>query len=139
MPARIRFDIMVVDRSPLAHNLYQLLFAGQNRFRLCFADEFHSLNKRSPRFRPDVLLVNSNTIPKDSLGDYRFPCPTIMVVSKWRVDLKEVVGGQEKVTVIEKPFYPYDLLSMANRLTAQKLVKAKRRGKSGKTGKRARS
>lgn len=129
MPARIRFDILIVDQSPLAHNLYQLLFAGQNRFRISFADEFASLNKRSQRFRPDILLINSNAIAPQDLDEFRFPCQTILIASKGRVDLKELSDANHKVTLIEKPFYPYDLLSVANRLTAikkQKLSKAKK-------------
>lgn len=98
--------------------MYQLLFSAQSRFRVLGADEYQSLFKRSRRLRPDLLVVNSNAMDRNS--DTQFPCPTIAVISKDRLDLKEQLLGRKDVVVIEKPFYPYDLISVANRL----LVKA---------------
>ncbi len=129
MPARIRIDVLIVDRSTLAHNLYQLLFTGQNRFRISFADEFQSLTKRSHRFRPDILLVNSNAIERDTLNGFRFPCPTILIASKDRLDLQESTAEQKQVTLIDKPFYPYDLLSVVNRLAGQRIEKERKKVK----------
>ena len=131
MPPRILRDVMVVDRSALARNMYQLLFSAQSRFRVLAGEEYQSLFKRSRRLRPDLLVVNSNAMERHA--ETQFPCPTIAVVSKDRLDLKEQLLGRKDVVVIEKPFYPYDLISVANRL----LVKtATRKGK--KTGRRRR-
>jgi hypothetical protein len=118
MPPRILRDVLVVDRSALARNMYQLLFSAQSRFRVLFAEEYQSLFKRSRRLRPDLLVANSNAL--DRHADVQFPCPAIVVISKDRLDLKEHLSGRKDVVVIEKPFYPYDLISVANRL----LVKA---------------
>lgn len=117
---------MVVDRSALARNMYQLLFTSQIRFRVLFADEFKTLFKRSRRLRPDLLVVNSNTLERH--GDFAFPCPAIVVVSKDRQDLKEELLGKKDVVIIEKPFYPYDLITVANRLLIKKSKKRKIRG-----------
>lgn len=119
MPARIRFDVMVVDRSPLACNMYQILFSGQNRYRLLFAGEYKSLFKRSARLRPDLLLINSNAL--ESGESLKFPCPTVLITSKQRFDLRESLPEDQKnLILLEKPFYPYDLLSYANRLVHDK-------------------
>lgn len=128
MPPRIVRDILIVDRSTLAHNMYQLLFTPQLRFRVRFADEFLSLMKRSPRFRPDLLVVNSNALEESS--SLEFPCPTILIVSKNRFDLREAIQGRSDVVLIEKPFYPYDLITVANRLILQ--PKPARRGRKRK-------
>lgn len=141
-------DVLVVDSSALARNMYQLLFSAQSRFRVLFADEFQTLFKRSRRFRPDLLIVNSNRIEKNGLassiplGERRvaggdglaFPCPAIVVVSKGRMDLKESLAGRKDVVVIEKPFYPYDLLSVANRLLLKRTQK--QRGPKGPRGRK---
>jgi len=126
MPPRIRFDVVVVDRSPLAQNLYQVLFSGQSRFRLTFAEEFQSLYKKTGRLRPDLLLVNSNALERGTA--LKFPCPTVLIVSKNRFDLKEATPESAQVEVIEKPFFPYDLLSLANRMVHDKR-EAPRRGR----------
>lgn len=116
MPPRILRDVLVVDRSLLAKNMYQLLFTAQSRFRVLFADEYDSLFKRSRRFRPDILVINSNSLERGK--ELRFPCPAILIVSKDRVDLKEHLFAPKDAVVIEKPLYPYDLISVANRLIA---------------------
>ena len=124
MPPRILRDVLIVDRSALARNMYQLLFSPQSRFRVLIADEYQTLFKRSRRLRPDLLVVNSNTMERDA--DTQFPCPTIVVLSKNRLDLKEPLAARKDVFLIEKPFYPYDLISVANRL----LVKVAGKGKN---------
>ena len=129
MPPRILRDVLIVDRSTLACSMYPFLFTSQNRFRLRFSDEFASLMKRSRRLRPDLLVVNSNSLPRGN--HFEFPCPTILIISEDRVDLKEEVGGKEEVVLIEKPFYPYDLISIANRLVPPKAKKVFRKRKLG--------
>ncbi len=133
MPPRILKDIIVVDRSTLACNMYQLLFTPQLRFRVRFSNEYESLMKRSPRLRPDLLVVNSNALSREELGQNkarRFPCPAILICSRDRFDLKEEMTGRNDVILIEKPFYPYDLIALANRLINQ--PKGKKRGRKRK-------
>ncbi len=129
MPPRILRDVLVVDRSALAGNMYQLLFTPQNRFRLRFSNEFESLFKRSRRLRPDLLVVNSNALARD--GKTEFPCPAILICSRDRIDLKEALMEAGGVVLIEKPFYPYDLISVANRLLGEpkKRMRMRRRVK----------
>lgn len=130
MPPRLLRDILIVDNSMLARNMYQLLFTSQNRFRSRFADEYQSLFKRSPRLRPDLLVVNGNALPRHV--EMRFPCPAILIVSKDRVDVREAAADNDNIVVIEKPFYPYDLVSVANRLIVPfvKRAEGKKRGKT---------
>lgn len=131
MPPRILRDVLVVDRSPLACNMYHLLFTAQNRFRVRFADEFRSLFKKSKRLKPDLLVINSNALPQ---GDpVEFPAPAILIASESRLDLKEAANGIRNLVLVEKPFYPYDLVSVANRLITQ----GKGGGRGRKRGKRA--
>lgn len=131
MPPRIFRDILVVDRSALAKNMYQLLFSSQSRYRVLFAEEYENLFKRSKRLRPDLLIVNSNTLnTQDRQAELKFPAPTILIVSKDRFDLRELVAGRKDVVVIEKPFYPYDLISVANRLIFTALERSKARLKA---------
>lgn len=118
MPARIRYDVVVVDRSPLARNMYQILFSGQDRYRLAFQEEYQTLSKKSKRLRPDLLLVNSNALEVGT--SLQFPCPTILITSKNRIDLRESFPEESDLYLLEKPFYPYDLLSVANRLIHDK-------------------
>lgn len=133
MPPRILRDILIVDQSTLACNMYQLLFTAQLRFRIRFSNEYASLMKRSPRLRPDLLVVNSNALSREIPGqdtERRFPCPTILICSRDRFDLKEEMTGRSDVILIEKPFYPYDLIALANRLINQ--PKGKKRGRKRK-------
>ncbi len=116
MALRTFRDILVVDGSALAQNMYQLLFSAQNRFRVLYAEEYETLFKRSKRLRPDLLIVNSNRLGREA--KLEFPSPTILIISRDRFDLKEKSAGLEDVVLIEKPFYPYDLMSVANRLIA---------------------
>ncbi len=130
MPPRIMRDILVVDRSMLAKNMYQLLFSAQTRFRVRFSDEYQTLFKKSRRMRPDLLIVNSNALERDV--PLEFPCPTVLIASKERLDIKEQAADQNGVVVIEKPFYPYDLISVANGLITE--FKGKKRYRRKKKG-----
>lgn len=127
MPPRILRDILVIDSSMLARNMYELLFSAQNRFRVRFGDEYASLFKKSRRMRPDLLVLNSHVLPKGT--PISFPTPAILITSRGRTDIKEQTAGVKNVVLIEKPFYPYDLISVANRLIAQNQLKAKGRGR----------
>ncbi len=125
MPPRILRDILVIDRSALAQNMYQLLFSASRRYRVRFAEEYQSLFKVSRRFRPDLLIINSNALEKG--GTLDFPSPAIVVYSRDRVDLKEQGAGQDHLVLIEKPFYPYDLISVANRLIASPIKRGRKK------------
>ena len=123
---------MVVDHSALACQMYALLFTSKLRFRLRFADELSTLNKLSPRLRPDLFVINSHSLPKNT--SLQFPCPTLVITSKDRFDLKEQVAhleGEGRVLLVEKPFYPYDLISLANRLIHSPKVSKRGRKKKG--------
>lgn len=130
MPPRVVNDVLVVDRSPLARNMYQLLFSAVRRFRVRYADEYESLFKKSRRLRPDLLIVNSNSLTKPASVD--FPVPAILISSKDRLDIKEAVGSHRGVVLIEKPFYPFDLISIAQRLIHR--PPERRRGRKRKSG-----
>lgn len=124
---------MVIDRSELAGQMYSLLFTSKLRFRLRFSNEFSTLHKLSPRLRPDLLVINSNALPKGEV--LRFPCPTLVISAKDRFDLKEQISQIAETTsvlLVEKPFYPYDLISLANRLIhSPKISKRGRKKKAG--------
>lgn len=126
MPARIRYDVTVIDRSPLARNLYQVLFSGQDRFRINFTDDYSGFFKRSPRLRPDLLLINSNSLEPGT--ELKFPCATILITSRNRTDLREMGTENRQLALLGKPFYPYDLLSQAIRMVRDKR-EAPRRGR----------
>ena len=131
MPPRILKDLLIVDQSPLAKSMYPLLFTSALRFRIRFGDEYESLAKRSPRLRPDLLIINSNTLSRQASGEvYSFPCPALIILSRDRFDLKETLSGVPGVLLVEKPFYPYDLIALANRLIHQ--PKVSRRGRKRK-------
>lgn len=127
MPPRVLRDILVIDSSALAQNMYQLLFSSQNRFRVRFGVEYDTFFKKSRRLRPDLLVINSNSLSKDK--EPVFPSPAILIVSRNRLDLKERAAGLKNVVLIEKPFYPFDLISVANRLITQNQQKGQRRGR----------
>ncbi|MBI2082115.1 MAG: hypothetical protein HYT76_00965 [Deltaproteobacteria bacterium] len=134
MPAKIFYDVLVVDHSPLAQNMYQVLFSTNDRFRLRFSEEYESLFKRSTRFRPDLLLINSNAIAQDQ--ELKFPSPTILIASKSRTDIKESAAEVSDLYLLEKPFYPYDLLSIAHKMVRDKREKPRRGRPPGKGEKR---
>ncbi len=127
MPRRPLQDVIITDSSVLARNMYQLLFSSQNRFRVRFVEEYETLFKRSPRLRPDLMIVNSNSLAENQ--PLRFPCPAILVISRNRFDIKENTVGLDRVLVIEKPFYPYDLLAMAHKLIQEPAKKRTRKRK----------
>ncbi len=117
MPPRLLRDILVIDNSALARSMYPLLFTPDLRFRVRFGEEYQTLMKRSVRLRPDLLVINSNALPVGA--EMKFPSPTILISSRDRIDLKEAIMGRSDVMLIEKPLYPYDLISVANRLMAR--------------------
>lgn len=106
--------IAVVDSSLLARNMYRTLFAPLGSLEIECWENIQAMQEKK---RPNLFIVNSNTLPRYA-EELSFPtsAPVILLTSPDRNDLKEQCRRQPGVSLIEKPFYPYDLLSEANRL-----------------------
>ncbi|MDO8461804.1 MAG: response regulator [Deltaproteobacteria bacterium] len=106
--------IAVVDSSLLARNMYRVLFAPLGSSEIECWENSQSVKEKK---KPDLLIVNSNAIPRQA-EELPFPSavPMILLMSPDRNDLKERFRNRPGVSLIEKPFYPYDLLSEMNRL-----------------------
>lgn len=110
--------LLIIDRSVLAKNMYELLFEDLPGFHLEFAESGEGLSERQRRARPHVILVNSNALEKEEEPDYLSEYPTIILLAPDRQDLKAAAQQHETVTLVEKPFYPYDLITVINRIGA---------------------
>lgn len=110
--------LLVIDRSELAKNMYQLLFRDLPGFRIEFADNGEGVMTRQRRARPHVILVNSNSLEKNGAPEYIREYPTVILASPERLDLRALAQDNEKVTLVEKPFYPYDLITVINRVAS---------------------
>jgi len=111
--------LFVIDRSVLAQNMYRLLFENFPGFQIEYGENAAGLVERQRRGRPHVVIANSNAFEgSQDTQDHKFMSeyPTILLVPPDRTDLKELARQQENVTLIEKPFYPYDLLTAINRI-----------------------
>lgn len=111
--------LYVVDRSVLARNMYNLLFRDLPGFRVEYGDTLDGLTKRQRRARPHLILVNGNALSDGTVvldaclvAEY----PTIVLASPSRTDLKELAWREQNITLVEKPFYPYDLIAIINRV-----------------------
>ncbi|MBI1909611.1 MAG: hypothetical protein HYS22_05525 [Deltaproteobacteria bacterium] len=113
MKKTILKKVVVVDSSLLAKNMYGTLFSA---LPACELDYWENAQPLSEKKKQDLLIVNSNTIPQGTVVSFPPSVPVILLVSRDRFDLKEQYGGSLQVSLIEKPFYPYDLLSEVNRL-----------------------
>lgn len=110
--------LLVIDRSELAKNMYELLFRDLPGFRIEFASDGEGLLTRQRRARPHVILVNSNALEKNQIPDFLSEYPTVILAAVDRLDLKALPQENEKVTLVEKPFYPYDLITVINRVAS---------------------
>jgi len=110
--------LLVIDRSELAKNMYDLLFRDLPGFRIEFASDGNDLMTRQRRARPHVVLVNSNALEKNAAPDFIREYPTVILAAPDRLDLQALIQDYEKVTMIEKPFYPYDLITVINRVAS---------------------
>lgn len=110
--------LLVIDRSSLARNMYELLFRDLPGFRIEFAESSDGLMDRQRRARPHVVLVNSNALEKLVRPDFVDEYPTVILSSPDRLDLKALVQDHTMITLVEKPFYPYDLITVINRVAS---------------------
>ena len=110
--------LLVIDRSELAKNMYALLFRDLPGFRIEFASDSQGLLDRQRRARPHVILINSNALERNNTPAFLSEYPTVILASPDRLDLKALVQEYDKVTMVEKPFYPYDLITVINRVAS---------------------
>ncbi len=114
--------LLVIDNSELAKNMYGLLFQDLPGYRVEFAEKLEGLEERKRRARPHVVLLNSNAVSREDsevkamafLADY----PTVIVSALDRLDLKDLARQHDNVELIHKPFYPYDLITVINRVAS---------------------
>jgi hypothetical protein len=111
--------VLIIDKSVLAQNMYQLLFGGQSAIKLEFGESADGLIERQRRARPHIVLVNSNAIEHSEQPEFFSHYPTVVLVSPNRVDLKELAQDCDLVTLLEKPFYPYELITVLNGVAAE--------------------
>ena len=117
--------ILIVDASLLAKNMYRLLFMNLPGYEV---DYWEKLAPFSGKKGPHLIILNSNALSVGQSVDLPTTTPVILLASKGRTDLHESFQSKKEVTFIEKPFYPYDLLSEINRILV-KQPKVKKRGR----------
>ncbi len=110
--------LLIIDRSVLAKNMYELLFQEIPGFRIEFAESTEGIEERQRRGKPHLILINSNAIPQGDRISFAEEFPTVLMGSADRQDLKAIAREQDKVTFVEKPFYPYDLITIINRVAS---------------------
>ena len=137
MSRRRKLHLLIIDKSVLARNMYALLFANPGAYFVNYADSVDKLKKLKTHEKPDVLVLNSNVIGRGEPLN-RGKMPTLLLCSPDRLDLKDEYEGEHKdLILVEKPFYPYNLLSWIHSLAQIKAKKAKpRKSKGTKRGQR---
>jgi len=115
--------LLVIDHSALARNMYELLFRNLPGYQLEFADSAEGLTDRQRRARPHVVIMNSNALTHvtENAAAFAFVAeyPTLLLNAPDRLDLKMLAREHDKVHLVEKPFYPYDLITEINRIAAR--------------------
>ena len=111
--------LLIIDRSELAKNMYELLFRDLPGYRIELADSADGLADRQRRARPHVILVNSNALEKSVEPAFVADYPTVVLGAPDRMDLKALAREHDNVAIVEKPFYPYDLITIINRVASK--------------------
>jgi len=111
--------LLIIDQSELAKNMYELLFADLPGFRIEFATKDDDLSERQRRGRPHIILLNSNSVDRSEAPDFIGEYPTVLLLSPDRQDLKTLARENERITLVEKPFYPYDLITIINQVAQE--------------------
>jgi DNA-binding response OmpR family regulator len=115
MPRRRKLHLLIIDRSVLARNMYTLLFANPGYYYLSYADDVDKLKKLRTHEKPDILILNSNVLGRGE-SFQRGRIPTILLCGADRHDLREEYEGAKGLALVEKPFYPYGLMSIVSQL-----------------------
>ncbi len=127
--------LFIIDRSVLARNMYQLLFADLPGYRVEYGENGKGLAGRQRRARPHLVIVNGNAFQESEQDDRTFleEYSTILLVSPTRSDLKEFAQQKDNITVVQKPFYPYDLITVINRIAgASQIIRRSKKTAEGK-------
>ena len=137
MPRRRKLHLLIIDHSMLAQNMYDFLFSGahQGSYHLNFIDSISKLKKLRIHEQPDVLILNSNAIERDEVL-HRGKIPTLLLCSADRTDLKESYAEAKGMILVDKPFYPYDLLLLINHLVQNHTKKTSKVKKAKRTTRR---
>lgn len=105
--------------------MYQLLFAKAGLYDISYWDRPDKLSD----LQPDLLILNSNVLSRDADFPEDQKLPTILLCGKERIDLRERAESRPEITIIEKPFFPYDLLSAVNQILSSKTKKKPKTGR----------
>lgn len=111
--------LSIIDRSELAKNMYQLLFESLPDYKVEFLDNGDDLADRQRRARPHIVLVNSNAIEKGEDPQFLKDYPAVLIASADRIDLRALVDANDQLSLVTKPFYPYDLITEINAVAAK--------------------
>ncbi len=111
--------LLIIDRSELAKNMYGLLFRDLPGYRIEFAESADGLDARQRRAKPHVILINGNAIEQEGRPAFIDEYPTVLISGPQRMDLKELAREEDKVELVPKPFYPYDLITVINRVASK--------------------
>ncbi|OGP17716.1 MAG: hypothetical protein A3I75_06130 [Deltaproteobacteria bacterium RIFCSPLOWO2_02_FULL_50_16] len=125
MPRRRKLHLLIIDQSALARNMYTLLFGYSEGYALQYAESIEKLNRLKTHEKPDVLILNSNAIARGA-SFQRGRVPTLLLCSADRADLKEEYAAMKSLTVVPKPFYPYDLILLVNQMAQIQRKKTKK-------------
>ena len=130
--------MLAVDDSLLATNMYRLLFAGHPEWDIDYVSDVTPITKfrsggKSPAWK--VIIVNTSVAARDPGSLLQIfqekpalrKTPKIFLISPGQGALKDDLSLLPVTTLVQKPFFPYDLIMQINRILLHGNEKKKNR------------
>ena len=119
--------MLVVDDSLLATNMYRLLFASHPEWEVDYVSDLTPISRFRSRSKGpawQVIIVNTSVAARDpgSLPQlFQSKSATkqlakIFLISPGQGALKDDLSRLPFTTLVQKPFFPYDLIMQMNRI-----------------------
>lgn len=127
--------MLVIDNSLLATNMYKLLFAGHPEWEVQYIPELATLTRWQVNPRKwRVMIVNTGVAGRDPGGLTSIfterpglqKIPKIFLISPGQGALKDDLSKLQETSLVQKPFFPYDLLTQLNQIIIDGKKKQKR-------------
>lgn len=122
--------MLVVDNSLLATNMYRLLFAGHPEWEVDYASDLGPITQLKKGGRTgswQVVIINTGVVGRDpglllqtmQSRPALKNVPKIFLISPGQGALKDDLSRLPTATLVQKPFFPYDLIMQLNRIILQ--------------------
>lgn len=121
MPRRL----LVIERSPLARNIYNMILSKLDEISLSSAEASDSISEIEQKALDADLLIISGSTLADRKGEFldlvkkvskNNDIPCLLLVKEGHISDWSSFAGLKKVKIIERPFFPKDFMAVVQEL-----------------------